>query len=58
MSEYLVYRIRDDQFIDDPIVIVADNDSDAIEQAKQLAAHHDVELWEGPRFVQGFLSAE
>jgi hypothetical protein len=58
MSEYLVYRIRDDQFIDDPIVIVADNDSDAAEQAKHLAKQCDVELWEGSRFVQGFLSAE
>jgi hypothetical protein len=58
MSEYLVYRIKDDQFVDAPIIIVADDDSDAAEQAKHLAKQYDVELWDGPRFVRGIKSTD
>ena len=44
--------------VDAPIVIEADTDAIAIEQAQQFADSHDVELWQGARFVIGLRSKE
>jgi hypothetical protein len=36
-----------------PHIIECDNDDQAIGQARQLVDGHDIELWEGARFVIG-----
>ena len=52
MPDYRAYPITRDNHIEQPaIVISADNDDEAIEQALPLVNGHDVELWEGARLV-------
>jgi hypothetical protein len=58
MPEYRAYRIKNDQIAGVPEIVVADDDRAAIEQARQLTNGHDVELWEGGRFVIGVKSTE
>ena len=41
-----------------PSIVVADSDHDAITKAKQLTNGHDIELWDGPRFVMGIKSTD
>jgi hypothetical protein len=53
MSDYRAYRLKNDHIDGPPGIIVADHDKEAIERAKSLADGHDIELWEGPRFVVG-----
>jgi hypothetical protein len=53
MSDYRAYRLKDDHVDGPPGIIVADGDQEAIERAKSLANGHDIELWDGPRFVIG-----
>jgi len=58
MPEYRAYLIKDKRIAGPPTLIDADADPVAIEQAKQLVDGHDVELWEGPRFVIGLRSSD
>jgi hypothetical protein len=58
MSDYRAYRLKDDHVDGPPGIIVADDDQKAIEQAKSLANGHDVELWDGPRFVIGITAGK
>ena len=58
MTAYRVYRIKDKHIRDAPSIVVADNDQQATEQAKQLVDGCDVELWDGPRFVIGIKSRD
>lgn len=58
MPDYRVYLIKSNHFEGPPDVITCDSDAEAIEQAKQLVDGHDVELWEGPRFVIGLKSRD
>jgi hypothetical protein len=58
MPEYRAYRIKNNHVAGIPDVVVADNDQEAIERAKQLTNGHDVELWEGSRFVLGIKSKD
>lgn len=56
MPEYRAYLIKDAQFAAAPTIIEADADDVAIEQAKRLIDGHDVQLWQGTRFVVGLRS--
>lgn len=58
MPEYRAYLIKDKHISDAPTMIEANDDAIAIEQAKQLVDGHDVELWQGPRFVIGLRSKD
>ena len=58
MAEYRIHRIKNDHIAEPPIVIEAEADSGAIEQAKQFVDGGDVELWHGPRFVIGLRHSE
>ena len=51
MPQYRVYRLNNKHIAGPPVIVVCDNDEDAIKQAKQLIDGHDLELWDGRRFV-------
>jgi hypothetical protein len=53
MPEYRAYHLKNNHIVGPPNVIVADDDQQAIEQAKKLIDGHDIELWTGARFVIG-----
>ena len=56
MPEYRAYRIKNNHVAGVPDLITCDSDGEAIRQAKKLADGHDIELWDGPRFVIGIKS--
>ena len=56
MPEYRVYKIKNNHVANAPVIITCDGDREAIQQAKKLVDGHDVELWDGPRFVIGIKS--
>ena len=58
MPEYRAYRIKDNHIDLAATIITADTDTAAIEQTKPLVDAHDIELWQGPRFVMGFRSKD
>jgi hypothetical protein len=58
MPDYRAYRIKNNRVAEVPTVITCDTDQEAIEQAKKLQDGHDVELWEGRRFVIGLKSTD
>ena len=58
MPDYRAYRIKHNHIDGPPGIIVADDDHDAIERAKLLMGGHDIELWDGPRFVAGLKSTD
>jgi hypothetical protein len=51
MPEYRAYPIKDNHVVGVPEIVVADDDQQAVEQAKQLMSGGDIELWEGARLV-------
>jgi hypothetical protein len=51
MSEYRIYTVGDDGHFVACEDIVCANDQEATEKARQAAPYHDVELWEGTRFI-------
>jgi hypothetical protein len=51
MPEYRAYRIVDGKVDIAAKVITARGDDAAIELTKSMVNGHDMELWEGPRFV-------
>jgi hypothetical protein len=53
MPDYRAYRIKNNRVDGVPTVIACDSDQEAIQQARKLMDGHDIELWEGPRFVIG-----
>lgn len=53
MPDYRAYKIKNDHVDGAPTIITCDDDQKAIEAAKTLSDGHDVELWEGARFVIG-----
>jgi hypothetical protein len=58
MPDYRAYKIKNDHVDGVPTTITCDDDQQAIEAAKALADGHDVELWEGARFVIGIKAGE
>ena len=58
MPEYRAYRIKDEHVAGVPDIVVADNDQEAIDEAKRLTNGHDIELWNGARFVIGIRSKD
>jgi hypothetical protein len=58
MPDYRVYKIKNNHIADAPVVVTCDSDREAIQQAKKLVDGHDVELWDGPRFVIGIKSGD
>jgi hypothetical protein len=58
MPDYRLYKIKNNHIAGVPVVFTCDSDQDAIQQAKKLVDGHDVELWEGPRFVIGIKSGD
>jgi hypothetical protein len=52
MREYLAYIVSEENCISAPAeLITCDGDEEAIQRALPLVNGHDVELWDGPRFV-------
>ena len=51
MAEYRAYSVGIDGHIVGCEPLICASDAEAIEQAKRLAADHDVELWSGDRLV-------
>jgi hypothetical protein len=51
MAVYRAYRVKQKHIAEPPRMIVADNDRQAIEQAKHFVDGCEVELWEGSRLV-------
>jgi len=58
MPDYRIYKIKNNHVADAPVVVTCDSDREAIQQAKKLVDGHDVELWDGPRFVIGIKSGD
>jgi hypothetical protein len=58
MADYRAYRIENDHVAGVPIIITCDNDQDAIREAKKMVDGHDIELWDGARFVAGIKSTD
>jgi hypothetical protein len=58
MADYRAYLIKNNRVDIAATIIKVDTDTEAIEQAKQLVDGHDIELWQGPRFVIGFKSKD
>jgi hypothetical protein len=58
MPEYRAYQIKNNHVAGAPIIITCDGDREAIQQAKKLMDGHDIELWDGPRFVIGIKSTD
>jgi hypothetical protein len=52
MPRYRVYRLENGHFVPEaPTPIDAGDDAKAIERAEQLVDGHDLELWDGARFI-------
>jgi hypothetical protein len=54
MPEYRVYVIGSDGHFFNSVPLECADDSEAMEQAKQLVDGHDVELWQRDRKVATF----
>jgi hypothetical protein len=54
MPEYRVYIIGADGHFYNSVPLECADDSEAIEQAKQLVDGHDVELWQRDRKIAKF----
>jgi hypothetical protein len=54
MSGYYAYFTGDDGHIVNRVTIIAANDEEAKEQAKQLVDGHAVELWQEARKIATF----
>jgi hypothetical protein len=49
---YRAYRLKDGELIAGPATVIdANDDSTAIEQAKQMVDGHDIEVWRGPHLL-------
>ena len=53
MAEYKVYKIKNDQLFEPPVVFESPEEAAAIDRARQLVDGCDVQLWQGTRFVIG-----
>jgi|EndMetStandDraft_8_1072994.scaffolds.fasta_scaffold1581075_1 hypothetical protein len=51
ITGYYAYAIGPDGHIVDRVVVLGDDDEDAIRFAEQLVDGHDIELWQGSRKV-------
>ena len=54
MPDYRVYVVGTDGHFFDAVPLECADDSEAMEQAKQLVDGHDVELWQRDRKVATF----
>ena len=54
MSGYYAYFIGDDEHITNRVIIIAVNDEEAKERAKQLVDGQAVELWQERRKIATF----
>jgi len=50
-SGYYAYAIGPDGHIVSRVVVLGDDDEDAIRLAEQLVDGHDIELWQGSRKI-------
>ena len=57
LRSYRAFPIQDDRVVGASKTIRAVDDSDAIRQARGLFQNGDVELWEGPRRVNGLITS-
>jgi hypothetical protein len=57
MPFYRVYRIEGGHIRSAPETFDSESDHAAITKAQQLVDGHDIELWQGARFVTGFKSS-
>ena len=51
MTEYRVYAIDADGHIVRSTPLICDDDSQAMQQARQLSKDHTLEIWSAERFV-------
>jgi hypothetical protein len=51
MAEYRAYAVGDDGHFIGFEPVICDDDNQAIDKAKRLVNGHDMELWNGDRFV-------
>jgi hypothetical protein len=52
MPEYRIFPLTSDNHIKNaPALVVCENDSAALEQAKKMLDGHNLEVWEGTRRV-------
>jgi hypothetical protein len=59
MPVYRAYHLKEDRHIAGPPTMFASpDDTDAIKEARKLIDGHDIELWEGSRFVIGLSSKD
>jgi hypothetical protein len=58
MSEYRAYKLEHNRIAGPPSIVVADNDQEAIERAKQLVGGHDRRIMVRARLIAGIKSAD
>ena len=51
MAEYRVYTIDSDGHITRSTPLICEEDSEAMEKARQISNDHTLEIWSGKRFV-------
>jgi hypothetical protein len=51
MAEYRVYAIGDDGHIVKSTPLICDDDSQAVQKAREFCEGHTLEIWSGERFV-------
>jgi hypothetical protein len=51
MAEYRVYAIGGDGHIVKSTPLICDDDSQAVQKARELCEGHTLEIWSGERFV-------
>ena len=54
MPEYRIYIVGSDGHFHSSVPLECDDDTDAMEKAKQLVYGHDVELWQRDRKIARF----
>ena len=59
MPEYRIFPLTSDNHIKNaPALVVCENDSAALEQAKKMLDGHNLEVWEGNRLVTRLTSTD
>jgi hypothetical protein len=54
MADYRAYMVDGDGHFYEAVALVCADDAEAIQKAKQLVDHHEVELWQLDRKVATF----
>jgi|tagenome__1003787_1003787.scaffolds.fasta_scaffold15434826_1 hypothetical protein len=58
MASYRAYQVQDGRILGEARILAADEDQEAIAQARSFVDGHDVELWTGNRLVTTLSSRE